>query len=101
MFITGLGTATPPHRYSQQDCWEVLKTSEKYRQLNQRAQAILKKVLRGDNGIHTRHLALDDLRDAFRLTPDELYARFAKHAPLAAGAAVCHFSFNGAKFRSG
>jgi alkylresorcinol/alkylpyrone synthase len=33
-------------------------------------------------------LALDDLRDAFRLTPDELYARFAKHAPVVATAAA-------------
>jgi predicted naringenin-chalcone synthase len=88
MFITGLGTATPPHCYSQQECWEALKTSEKYHQLNQRAQAILKKVLRGDNGIRTRHLALDDLSDAFRLTPDELYARYSKHAPVVATAAA-------------
>jgi predicted naringenin-chalcone synthase len=88
MFITGLGTATPPNCYSQQDCWEVLKTSKSYRQLNQRAQAILKKVLRGDNGICTRHFALDNLSDAFRLNPDDLYARFSKHAPVLATAAA-------------
>jgi len=46
MFITGLGTATPPHRYSQQDCWEGLKTSEKYRQLNQRAGWLLEQFVR-------------------------------------------------------
>lgn len=84
MFITGLGTAVPPQRYAQREGWEALQQSRKYQELNPRSRAILKKVLNADNGIATRHLALDRLEDAFELTPGVLHARFLKHAPLLA-----------------
>ena len=29
MFITGLGTATPPKRYTQIECWEVAQSAPK------------------------------------------------------------------------
>jgi alkylresorcinol/alkylpyrone synthase len=89
MFIIGLGTATPPNRYAQRECWEALRAAEKFSQLTVRSRAILRRVLLGDNGITTRHLALKPLSEAFDLTPDALHARFVKHAPaLAAQAAV-------------
>src|SRR5206468_3733346 len=81
MFIIGLGTATPPHCFTKQQCWETLINSEEYYRLTLRSRAILKKVLNGNNGIHSRHLALDNLTEAFLLTPDALHARFTKHAP--------------------
>jgi alkylresorcinol/alkylpyrone synthase len=84
MFIIGTGTATPPQCYSQQDCWKALKNSARFRELNARSQAILKKVLTGENGIATRHLALDKLDHAFDLTPDALHARFNENAPALA-----------------
>jgi predicted naringenin-chalcone synthase len=88
MFIIGTGTANPPHRYSQQECWTTLKASPRFREFTPRSQAILKKVLTGDNGIATRHLALDDLNHAFALTPDALHARFFEHAPALATTAA-------------
>ncbi|HUC86472.1 MAG TPA: 3-oxoacyl-[acyl-carrier-protein] synthase III C-terminal domain-containing protein [Candidatus Acidoferrales bacterium] len=81
MFIVGIGTATPPNRYSQQECWTTLKASARFREFTPRSQAILKKVLTGDNGIVTRHLALENLEQAFEITPDVLHARFIEHAP--------------------
>jgi alkylresorcinol/alkylpyrone synthase len=84
MYIIGLGTATPPNRYSQQECWAALKSSARFRELNARSQAILKKVLTGENGIATRHLALENLDHAFELTPDALHARFKENAPALA-----------------
>ena len=48
-----------------------------------RSRAILKKVLNGSSGIATRHLALENLGQAFDLTPDVLHARFARNAPAA------------------
>jgi predicted naringenin-chalcone synthase len=84
MFIIGLGTAVPPQRYAQGDCWEAIRNADAFGQLSQRSQAILKKVLCSDNGIATRHLALDPLDEAFNLTPDALHARFIKHAPALA-----------------
>ncbi len=84
MFITGVGTATPPKRYHQSECWTALQEAEQFNRLAPRSRAILKKVLRGSNGIMTRHLALDPLSEAFQIHPDVLHARFAKHAPLVA-----------------
>jgi predicted naringenin-chalcone synthase len=88
MFITGLGTAAPTQRYQQKECWEAILNSSKYDELNSRSRALLKKVLTGDSGIATRHLALDNLDEAFELTPDALHARFLKNAPALAAQAA-------------
>ena len=88
MFVIGLGTAAPPRCYAQRECWDALQNSEPFTRLAQRSRAILKKVLCGDNGITSRHLALDPLTEAFDLTPDALQARFAKHAPALAAEAA-------------
>jgi predicted naringenin-chalcone synthase len=87
MFIIGLGTANPPHRYTQTECWVALQESARFRALQPRSRAVLKKVLTGDNGIATRHFALERLEDAFDLTPDALHARFTGHAPTLAAQA--------------
>jgi alkylresorcinol/alkylpyrone synthase len=84
MFIAGLGTAAPPQRWTQAQCWDALVASGHLPLLNARSQAILRKVLRGNNGICTRHLAFDHLREAFLFDPDVLDARFAAHAPATA-----------------
>jgi alkylresorcinol/alkylpyrone synthase len=88
MFITGLGTALPPRRYTQQECWQALETWDHVRNLAPRSRAILRKVLLGDNGIDARHLALDSMTEAFTLTPDVTHARFARHAPTLAAEAA-------------
>jgi hypothetical protein len=59
MFISGLGTATPPNRYTQSACWDALMASGYLPRLSSRSQAILRKVLRGNNGICSRYLAFD------------------------------------------
>jgi alkylresorcinol/alkylpyrone synthase len=88
MFLTGIATAVPPRRFTQAECWAALQKAPQFPQLQRSSQALLKKVLCGENGIATRHLALSDLAEAFTLTPDALHARFEKHAPdLAAQAA--------------
>lgn len=81
MFIIGIGTATPPRRYSQADCWQTVQHCPRFHELNARSKAILKKVLTGENGIATRHFALERLDEAFALNPDSLHERFVKNAP--------------------
>jgi alkylresorcinol/alkylpyrone synthase len=88
MFIIGAGSATPPNRFTQAQCWDALAISPVFPTLSGRSKAILKKVLLGDNGIESRHLAFDRLDEAFVLDPDTLHRRFAKHAPLVASAAA-------------
>ena len=89
MFIAGLGTATPPNRYTQAQCWAALRGDRQFAQLDKSARAILQRVLLGNNSIHARHLALDPLDEVFDADPDTLHRRFAKHAPdLASRAAT-------------
>lgn len=89
MFITGLGTATPPHRYTQVQCWEAFQAAAQFALLDRRARATLQKVLLRDNGIHARSLALDSLAEVFAADPDTLHRRYALHAPaLAHDAAI-------------
>jgi len=99
MFITGLGTAAPPQRYTQAECWDALQKSRHLEALAPRSRAILKKVLTGTNGIGTRHLAFNSLDEAFDLTPDALHTRFIKNAPLLATQAAEHALAN-AKLKS-
>jgi alkylresorcinol/alkylpyrone synthase len=88
MFITGLGTAAPTQRYTQAQCWDALQKSARFQELTPRSRAVLRKVLTSPNGIASRHLALDNLDDAFDLTPDALHARFIQNAPLLAAQAA-------------
>ena len=88
MFITGLGTATPPRRHQQRECWEALQAAEPFARLSNRSKGILKKVLLGENGIETRYLAFDRLEEAFSIDPDTLHRRFARNAPVVAAEAA-------------
>src|SRR5258708_28130223 len=88
MFITGLGTRPPPHRYTQAQCWDAFQNSNRFHEVTPRLSVILKKVLTGANGIATRHLSLENLNEAFDMTPDALHARFTLNAPLRAAQAA-------------
>jgi alkylresorcinol/alkylpyrone synthase len=88
MFLRGLGTAHPERRYTKADCWDKFQKSPWFEKLDRRARTITELVLRGDNGIEARRLALESLDDVFKIDPDTLHARFLEHAPrLAAEAA--------------
>lgn len=84
MYLTGLGTAVPCSRYTQAQCWTALQEAPQFPHLKPRSQAVLRKVLTGENGIDTRHLAVRELPEAFDLTPDALSRRFEEHAPALA-----------------
>ncbi len=89
MFFTGIGTATPPRRYTKAECWNAFRESDWFGRLDRRSHAIAEAVLLRDNGISARRLALDSLADSFAIDPDTLQRRFATHAPtLATEAAV-------------
>jgi predicted naringenin-chalcone synthase len=84
MYLTGLGTAVPPQRFAQTECWDALQLAPQFPQLNARSRALMRRVLCGDNGIATRHMVISKLEEAFILVPDILHARFAQHAPALA-----------------
>lgn len=87
-FINGIGTAAPQTRYTKAECLEAFRQSAWFARLDARSHYIAETVLRRDNGIESRTLALDSLREVFAIDPDTLANRFLKHAPrLAAEAA--------------
>ena len=84
MFIIGIGTTTPAQRYSQNDCYQALATTDLFNSLSAHSKTLLKKVLNGSSGIKTRYLALNPLDEFINFNPDALYARFLQHAPVLA-----------------
>jgi predicted naringenin-chalcone synthase len=88
MFFTGLGTAVPANRYTQAQCWDAVQRAPQFAGLDARARWTLQRVLLNDNGISTRHLAVDALEEGFEVDPDTLHRRFARHAPELAAAAA-------------
>ena len=84
MFLIGLGTAVPPNRYTQRECFDALQTAPFLSTLQPRSRALLRKVLLGANGITARYLALNPLAEGLDLNPNTLHVRFSRHAPTLA-----------------
>lgn len=88
MFVNGLGTANPKHRYTKAECWHAFRASDWFRKLDRRAHVIAETVLMKDNGIDSRSLAVASLDEVFRIDPDTLHRRFLSHAPTLAAEAA-------------
>ena len=88
MYFRGLGTATPPKRYTKAECLTGFEQSAWFKRLDARAHWIARSVLQRDNGIATRHLAVDDLAEVFQIDADTLARRFETHAPVLASLAA-------------
>ena len=87
MYLHALGTALPERRYTKSDCWKAFAASDWYGRLNPRSHGIVNAVLRRDNGIEARWLAVDSLEEVFAIDADTRRRRFAAHAPRLAAAA--------------
>ena len=72
MYITGIATASPPRRYTKAECLEAFMRSDWYGRLAPRSLFIARTVLQRDNGIETRHLAVDTIDDVFAIDPNTL-----------------------------
>lgn len=88
MFLTGLATALPRHRYTQEECWGAIQLAPQFGKLTPLARALLRRVLTREKGVATRHFVLSNLAEAFHVTPDILHGRFAAHAPALASEAA-------------
>ena len=84
MHITGVGTASPPARYTKADCLAAFQRSDWFSRLDSRAHMVARTVLQRDNGIDARRLAVDTLDEVFTIDPNTLSQRFLAHAPLLA-----------------
>jgi alkylresorcinol/alkylpyrone synthase len=87
MYLSALGTALPERCYTKAECWDAFAASSWFERLDARSHAIAKSVLRRDNGIEERWLAIDSLDEVFAIDPDTLQRRFSTHAPRLASEA--------------
>ena len=88
MYFRGIGTATPPRRYTKAECYEAFRNSDWFAKLDARSHFIASRVLQRDNGMEARHLALDTLGEVFSIEPNTLAQRYLDHAPALASAAA-------------
>src|SRR3954447_4897338 len=87
MYLRGLGTATPPSRYTKAECLAAFQRSDWFGRLDARSHLIARTVLQRDNGIEARRLAVDSLAEVFTIDPNTLSRRFLAHAPRLASQA--------------
>ncbi|MDQ6628732.1 MAG: stilbene synthase [Pseudomonadota bacterium] len=88
MYFRGIGTATPPTRFTKAECLDAFRRSDWFARLDTRSHLIARTVLQRDNGIEARRLALDSLDEVFTIDPDTLDRRFLAHAPVLAADAA-------------
>ena len=88
MHFSGIGTATPPARYTKADCLLAFEQSDWFGRLDERAHLIARTVLQRDNGIDARRLAVDTIEEVFLIDPNTLARRFLTHAPVLAAQAA-------------
>ena len=55
MHFRGIGTATPPARYTKAQCLEAFQKSDWFGRLDARGHLVARTVLQRDNGIDARH----------------------------------------------
>ena len=85
MHFRGIGTATPPARYTKAECLAAFQRSDWFARLDTRSHFIARTVLQRDNGIEARRLALARLDEVLTIDPNTLGRRFLEHAPVFAG----------------
>ena len=88
MYLQSLGFALPDRAFLQSEVLATLEADPTFAGLTEKSRQLLRKVLSGKNGIEQRHLALDEVREAFVFEPDAMLARFRRHAPALAARAA-------------
>jgi alkylresorcinol/alkylpyrone synthase len=84
MYLQSLGFALPARAFPQSEVLATLESDSTFARLTENSRQLLRKVLSGKNGIEQRHLALDEVREAFVFEPDSMLGRFRQFAPALA-----------------
>lgn len=88
MYLQSLGFAVPARSFAQAEVLRTLESDATFAGLTEKSRQLLRKVLSGKNGIERRHLALQEVKEAFEFQPDSMMARFRQHAPALAASAA-------------
>ena len=87
MYLQALATAFPDARYTQNECWQIAKSSPFLSSLSRRSAKILETVLSGSSGIDTRHFAIPTGK-LFSADAEDLNRAFEQAAPQLAAKAL-------------
>ncbi len=88
MYLQSISNAVPDQALTQETCWDIFKESPTAKRLRPRSVSLVRKILKGDNGIDKRHFALNDLGNLFELDAESLNQCFEKEAPKLARQAL-------------
>jgi len=88
MFLEAIGSAFPAHQYSQADCDQFFRESASVKELTDRSQSLLQKILQGDSGITARYFATGHPGAMFDADAQQLSEYFEKEAPKLAAEAL-------------
>jgi alkylresorcinol/alkylpyrone synthase len=88
MNLLSLASSFPLARFSQSECLAGLQQSEYWKRLSPRSLKILEKVLRGDNGIESRHFAVESLEQTWMRGAQQLSEAYEREAPMLGASAI-------------
>ncbi len=81
MYLLSISTASPETRYTQKDCYEIFIQSTAASRLKSSSVALMKKILKRNNGISMRGFCYPDIESIFDANPENLNNVFEKYAP--------------------
>jgi len=82
MYLHSLATASPDVSYTQKEVWEIFSGSPAPQRLRPGSVELVRKVLRGENGISRRHFALPDFDYLLGADGEALNHAFEREAPV-------------------
>jgi predicted naringenin-chalcone synthase len=88
MILQGLHNVCPPHRRSQRECFDLISTTQAYRDLRPMSQDLLSRVLLGDSGIDARFFSHDDAQRLVSWDAGQLNRFYEKEGPILGVAAL-------------
>ncbi len=88
MFLRSIATTMPPRSWTQAQCWDSLRDASAIKSLKPRSRTLLERVLLGDNGISTRHFAVNSLGEVFSRQAQQLNESFEREATALAAKAL-------------
>jgi len=88
MFLHGLASSFPPHEFTQQECWEGIRSASVAADLKASSRTLLQRILTGSSGIERRQFCLPDSTSVFTRDAGSLNREFEHYAPRLAGEAL-------------
>lgn len=84
MYLHQIATSLPQTSYTQEETWDIFRNSSALERLRPGSIELVRKVLRGENGITRRHFALSDLENLLAADSEDLNRAFEREAPALA-----------------